>query len=209
MKNLLFLFMIGLALFSQSCKSDNKEATEEKAPATDTIVHTEGLVQPTAVDSAAVFAKYREEHEKALAKSPKKAPEPKPKKISSGPPIAVYEAGDDDQAGKKNTQDVYYYPSKWASYPGGEAALNQYLSDNLKYPPSAQENGIEGTVYVDLTVDEGGHITDAVVISKHIGYGLEAEVLRVIKGMPKWNPGEHDNHTVKTKFTLPVVFDLK
>jgi protein TonB len=209
MKNLLFLSMICLVLFGQSCKSENKEATtEEKAPDT-VVVASPGLVQPAPIDSAAVFAKYKEEHDRSLAATPKKEKVPAPKKIHSDPPIAVYEAGDDNVAGKKSTQEVYYYPSKWASFPGGEAKLNDYLSDNLKYPPAAQENGVEGTVYVDLTVDEVGNIVDATVISKHIGYGLEAEVLRVIKGMPKWNPGEYDNHTVKTKFTLPVVFDLK
>jgi len=208
MKNFLFVVMACLALTIISCKPGTKEVAEVKPPDT-TAVAPPPPAQPAPIDSAAIAAKYNEEHEKSMAKAPKKTPAPASKKVHTDPPIAVYEAGDDNVEGKHSDDNIYYYPSKWATFPGGEAALNKYLSDNLKYPKEAQDKGIEGTVYVDLSVDEMGNIVAATVVSKHIGYGLETEVLRVIKSMPKWNPGEYNHQSVKTKFTLPVIFDLK
>jgi len=208
MKNHLFLLAFTLALFVASCKPAAKEVTVEPKP--DTVVVATPPA-PVMVDSAAVAAKYNEQHAKAPGKStnPYKTEKGKMEKVESDPILIAYDAGPDTTMGHVDPKGVYYYPSKWASFPGGEAALDKFLADNLKYPYDALDNNIEGTVYADIIVDENGSIVETYIVSKHIGYGLENEVLRVIKLMPHWNPGEYNHKTVKTKFTLPVVFDLK
>ena len=208
MKNPLFLLAFFLALFVASCKPTNKEVTE--APKLDTMAVTPAP-KTIVIDSASVAALYNEERSKAPAKSqnPYKSEKGKMKKVDTEPVILSYGAATDTTAGSMDVKGVYYNPTKWASFPGGEAALDKFFDDNLKYPFDALDNNIEGTVYADLIVDASGNIGEVNIISKHIGYGLETEVLRVIKLMPRWNPGEYKGQAVKTKFTLPVVFDLK
>ncbi len=100
------------------------------------------------------------------------------------------------------------FPSKRASYPGGVNALNQYLADNIKYPKDALANKTEGTVYAHIYLDQSGNKED-VEFPNPLGYGLEEEVLRVIKAMPKFIPAEDQGEPVKTKLILPVKFYLK
>jgi len=206
MKKQLLQLVILLALLITACKPATKEVAEEP------VVDTTAVAPAPApmVDSAAIAAKYNAEHAKkpSTNQNPYKTTKGKQEKVDSDPVLVTYEAGADTTI-RADNMGVYYYPSKWASFPGGEAALDKFLADNLKYPDDAIDHGIEGTVYVNLIVDEKGSIIQANIDSKRIGYGLETEVLRVIKLMPAWNPGEYNHQSVKTKFTLPVVFDLK
>ena len=207
MKNQLLLFAFLLALLVTACKPATKEVAEE--PMVDTTAVAPAPA-PVTVDSAAIAAKYNEEHAKkpSTNQNPYKSQKGKMEKVDSDPVIATYEAPADTAVHADN-MGVYYYPSKWAAFPGGEKALDKFLADNLVYPDDAIDHGIEGTVYVNLIVDEKGNIIQANIDSKRIGYGLETEVLRVVKLMPAWSPGEYNHQSVKTKFTLPVVFDLK
>ncbi len=88
-----------------------------------------------------------------------------------------------------------------------DKALLSYFANKLKYPRVAVENGIEGKVFVEFHIDKDGNIKDA-IIRRGIGGGCEQEVLRVIKGMPKWKAGKHNGRPVSVKFTMPVVFEL-
>lgn len=92
-------------------------------------------------------------------------------------------------------------------FPGGQEALMKYLSTNMKYPAKAQENGIEGRVLVKFVVNTDGTISDA-AIQKSVDPDLDAEALRVVNAMPKWNPGKKDGEVVRTSFTMPIVFRL-
>ena len=94
------------------------------------------------------------------------------------------------------------------SYPGGEQSLEKFVEDNLQYPQEALDNGIEGRVLVTFDVDENGKIFRPSIASEKIGYGLEEEALRVIKSMPQWNPGKLKGKNVKTKFTLPIIYQI-
>ena len=100
--------------------------------------------------------------------------------------------------------NVEYLPS----YPGGTKALQRFFDDNLHYPTAATDDGIEGTVNVDFIVDENGKLTSPHVQGQAPGYGLEAEALRVIQKMPAWTPGKLKGKNVKTRFSLPVKFQL-
>lgn len=94
------------------------------------------------------------------------------------------------------------------SFPGGEAAMYQWLSNNIVYPPAASEEGIQGRVVVEFVVGKDGSITNArVVRPRHPA--LDKEALRVIKAMPNWIPGRNNGQPVKVTYTLPVTFKLQ
>ena len=93
-------------------------------------------------------------------------------------------------------------------FPGGQAALMQYLAKNIKYPTIAQENGTQGRVIVQFVVNRDGSIVDAKVVRSVDPY-LDKEALRVINTMPKWKPGMQRGKPVRVKFTVPVMFRLQ
>ncbi|MEO9533963.1 MAG: M56 family metallopeptidase [Crocinitomicaceae bacterium] len=92
-------------------------------------------------------------------------------------------------------------------FKGGQEALFAYIGKNVKYPESAEKNGVEGTVHVEFTVLADGKIENA-NIKKGAATELDAEALRVVKGMPNWNPGKKDGKPVKTQMVLPITFKL-
>jgi protein TonB len=94
------------------------------------------------------------------------------------------------------------------SFPGGEAELLKYLAENIKYPPLARENNIQGQVVLSFVVGKRGEITDVTII-KDIGGGCGKEAVRVVESMPRWIPGEANGNPVKVRFVLPVRFKLE
>ncbi len=92
-------------------------------------------------------------------------------------------------------------------FPGGIQALMKFLSDNLKYPPAAMKNGIEGRVLVRFVVTQEGRIENA-EIARAVNPDLEKEALRVVNHMPKWKPGKVEGKPVSVLYTLPVIFRL-
>lgn len=96
-----------------------------------------------------------------------------------------------------------------ATFPGGPEELDKYLATNVKYPVFAMENGIEGTVTVNFIVGRDGSISE-VKVARPLDPDLEAEALRIVKGMPKWTPATDDSGApVETPVSLPVKFRLK
>lgn len=94
------------------------------------------------------------------------------------------------------------------SFPGGEAAMYTWLSQNIVYPPAASEEGVQGRVVVEFVVGKDGSITNArVVRNRHPA--LDREALRVIQAMPRWVPGRNNGQPVKVTYTLPVTFKLQ
>lgn len=91
---------------------------------------------------------------------------------------------------------------------GGEAAMYKWLSDHINYPAAAAEEGVSGRVVVEFEVSKTGSIEKVRVIrGRHPA--LDKEALRVVKSMPKWNPGRNNGQPVKVTYTLPVTFRLK
>ena len=93
-------------------------------------------------------------------------------------------------------------------FPGGQSALNKFLSSNIRYPESAQRDGISGRVVVKFVVEKDGSVSGATVI-KGVDKALDQEALRVVKKMPKWQPGKQGGEAVRVYFTLPVTFKLQ
>ena len=92
-------------------------------------------------------------------------------------------------------------------FPGGAAALYEYLSKNIKYPAICRENNIQGRVVVVFIVNRDGSIVEPEVV-KSVNPMLDKEALRVISNMPKWKPGLQFGKPVRVKFIVPVNFRL-
>jgi protein TonB len=103
---------------------------------------------------------------------------------------------------------VYKFVEKMPEFPGGSAALTKWLNDNINYPYIAQENGIQGKVYVNFIVRPDGRI-DGVKIAKSVHQSLDKEAMRLVSAMPKWMPGRQNGNPVSAYYTLPVTFILK
>ena len=95
-----------------------------------------------------------------------------------------------------------------AEFPGGERALYKYISDHVKYPVIAQENGIQGKVYVNFIVDENGNAIN-VTVPRSIDASLDAEALRVIKSLPQFRPARQGGKAVKVYYTAVINFQLQ
>lgn len=93
-------------------------------------------------------------------------------------------------------------------FPGGEAAMYKWLSDNIVYPSAASEEGVQGRVVVEFVVGKDGSISNVKVVRpRHPA--LDKEALRVVKAMPNWLPGRNNGQPVKVTYTLPVTFKLQ
>jgi TonB family protein len=107
----------------------------------------------------------------------------------------------------KDSKTALTHVDKEPEFPGGQAAFNKFVADNLKYPTIASENGVEGTVVLNFVVEEDGRITN-IEIRRDIGNGCGTEAMRLVRAMPKWVPGQHNGRPVRVMYTLPVLFKL-
>lgn len=114
------------------------------------------------------------------------------------PPVAV-----DNNDNPLNFRVVEQLPE----FPGGMSAFVKWLTDNLKYPPVAQKNNIQGQVVVSFIINRDGTIAD-IKIAKSVHYLLDREALRVTHMMPKWKPGIANNKPCRTLFAIPIVFKI-
>ena len=103
---------------------------------------------------------------------------------------------------------VFDVVEQMPSFPGGNAALMKYLSENVKYPVVAQENGVQGRVVVSFVVEKDGHITDVKVV-RSVDPSLDKEAARVVRSMPSWIPGKQNGSAVRVKYNVPVSFRLQ
>lgn len=92
-------------------------------------------------------------------------------------------------------------------FPGGIVEFMKWLSKNLKYPPYAQAQKIQGKVVVSFIVNKDGTISSPKV-EKSCEPTLDREALRVIRMMPKWKPGIMDEKPCRTMIAVPVNFQL-
>lgn len=109
---------------------------------------------------------------------------------------------------KVETDDVLVVVEVQPMFPGGTNGMMKYLADNIRYPVEAQENGIQGRVICNYVVMKDGSISDINVV-RGVDPLLDAEAVRVIKAMPKWEPGKQKDQAVNVRFTMPVVFRLQ
>ncbi len=109
---------------------------------------------------------------------------------------------------KEEENKVFDVVEQMPSFPGGNTALMEYLSKNVKYPVVAQENGVQGRVVVSFVVEKDGSVTDVQVV-RSVDPSLDREAVRVIQSMPKWIPGKQNGQAVRVKYNVPVSFRLQ
>ena len=93
-------------------------------------------------------------------------------------------------------------------FPGGQAALMKFINENLRYPATAIENGIQGRVVVQFVVKKDGSVNDNIMIVRGVDPALDQEAIRVCKTLPKFIPGKQNGQPVNVWFTLPIIFNL-
>ena len=106
------------------------------------------------------------------------------------------------------SQKVFDVVDEMPEFPGGSNAMFEYIAKNVKYPAEAEKAGIVGRVIATFVVDKDGSISNAKVV-RSVHPALDAEALRLIKGMPKWTPGKQNGEAVSVKFTVPISFHLQ
>lgn len=109
---------------------------------------------------------------------------------------------------KPEVEKVFDVVEQMPSFPGGPSALMEWLSNNVKYPVVAQENGVQGRVVVSFVVERDGSITDVKVV-RGVDPSLDREASRVVRAMPRWIPGKQNGSAVRVKYNVPVAFRLK
>ena len=121
--------------------------------------------------------------------------------IVIAPPVAAPEPEEEDT--------VFMVVEQMPEFPGGAQELFKYLSQNIRYPVIAQENGIQGRVICQFTVNRDGSVVDVRVVRSSGDDSLDKEAIRVINTMPKWTPGKQRGKAVRVNYTLPVTFRLQ
>jgi TonB family protein len=111
-----------------------------------------------------------------------------------------------------NGRIVYYKADIDPSYVGGEKAMNKFLKENLKFPEVAEQEAMEGTVFVEFIVAQNGDVTEVVTSNntyKEVDNLFREEALRVVNLMPNWTPGQQNGAPVDVKFSIPITFLIR
>ncbi len=116
---------------------------------------------------------------------------------------------DDAQIVRPKPKEKFVMPEMMPEFPGGDEAIRQYIADNIKYPESARENGIQGTAYVSFKITKEGEVAD-VRLARGVHPPLDKEAIRVVESMPDWKPGMTNGQPVDVPaLTVPVNFTIE
>lgn len=107
----------------------------------------------------------------------------------------------------QSKDSIYENPEVMPVFPGGDAAMIEFLQKNMVYPENAKKKGITGKVFVGFVVEANGSITDVKVL-RGFDKECDAEAVRLVKLMPKWKPGSDKGKPVRVSFVMPFNFKL-
>ena len=99
----------------------------------------------------------------------------------------------------------YYWGTTFMG--GGPNEFTKWVNERLVYPEIAKENGVQGRVTLQFTVEKDGSVTNVKVL-RGIGGGCDEEAIRVVKAMPKWKPGKQHGKAVRVSYLLPINFQV-
>ena len=122
--------------------------------------------------------------------------------------MAMKNAPAPEEEEEPEEQTIFEVVENMPDFPGGQAALMQYLAKNIKYPTIAQKNKEQGRVILQMIVGKDGSISNIKVL-RSISPLLDAEAIRVVSTMPKWEPGQQGGQAIAVEYTLPIVFKLQ
>ena len=178
-------------------KEIKKEAKVERTPYNTTT----GMVDP---EGSVIGGKRRVKFTPPVIKGDVEVLPETPKKSNLSKKENVVEAENDSCNNYRQDENgVYDSVEEMPTYPGGMSALLTFVNKNFKCPKEVEELGIQGRIVCTMVINEDGSISDIKVVrSVHPLY--DAEFVRVIEAMPKWNPGKHSGKPVKVKYTIPM-----
>ena len=104
-------------------------------------------------------------------------------------------------------EEIIDFPDVEAGFPGGAAAMQQWIVDNVQYPQTAIEMNEQGRVYLSFVVESNGSI-GGIKIERGVSIDLDREAKRLLRRMPKWVAGEAKGRKVRTRCRLPINFTL-
>lgn len=166
-------------------------------------------------DTIAVSYSSRIESEEQAEPKPQSGPkkpqkEVKPEGRNNGGKVsrAFQHNNESENNMPQNPEQVYTAVEQMPAFPGGDAALMQYISTHINYPPMAMENDIQGRVIVQFVVTKTGKVGDVKVV-RGVDRELDKEAVRVIKSLPDFIPGRMNGQAVSVWYTLPVTFRLQ
>ncbi|MDE6535001.1 MAG: energy transducer TonB [Muribaculaceae bacterium] len=107
----------------------------------------------------------------------------------------------------KNEQ-IFTAVEESPKFPGGDKAMYEFLSKNIRYPEMAAQNNIQGRVTTQFVVEKDGSIGEVKVV-RGKDPDLDKEAVRVVKSMPKFIPGKMNDKAVRVWYTLPINFKLQ
>ena len=102
--------------------------------------------------------------------------------------------------------DIFQVVEDMPHYHG--ARVQKWIAKNVKYPMIAQENNIQGKVFVQFVIEKDGSVSD-VKVARSVDPSLDKEAIRVVKAMPKWKPGKQRGKPVRVSYTVPINFQLQ
>ena len=182
----------------KAAEAELTKAEEAKTEEADKVAEAKADVAKAEEAKAAEVAKAAEEAKAEEAKAVEQA--------KQNAEVKVKNKAQADTTKKKKSWDCI--PETMPYFPGGRELLLKYLAVNIKYPASAVKAKKQGRVIVTFIVQKDGSVTHA-KIAKSIDPELDAEALRVVRGMPKWIPGTQLGKPVNVKYFLPVKFSLQ
>lgn len=93
------------------------------------------------------------------------------------------------------------------SFPGGQAAMYRWISEHKNYPAQAEAEGAQGRVVVMFDVDKTGQV-DNLRVARSCHPALDKEAMRLVRSMPRWQPGRRNGQPVTVPYTLSIDFRL-
>ena len=101
--------------------------------------------------------------------------------------------------------DVYNMVDQSAKFQDGYNSIIKFVQENIKFPAEAKENNVHGKLMLSVVVEKDGSLSN-ITVKKGLGYGLDEEIVRIIKMMPKWQPAQHKGKTVRQLQTILIPF---
>ncbi len=101
--------------------------------------------------------------------------------------------------------DVYNMVDQSAKFQDGYNSIIKFVQENIKFPAEAKENNVHGKLMLSVVVEKDGSLSN-ITVKKGLGYGLDEEIVRIIKMMPKWQPAQHKGKTVRQSQTIVIPF---
>lgn len=109
---------------------------------------------------------------------------------------------------EQESEQIYKYTEKMPEFPGGSQAMLAHIARTMRYPNEALKKGQQGRVIMTFVLDETGQVR-AVRVKQGVSPALDAEAVRVIRSLPRFEPGQQSEETVPVYFTVPVTFVMK